>query len=50
MLEKLKDINELRVEISKGTAPYKPDIGLHIELGYSGPRFPFIETDRNNFV
>ncbi len=45
MLEKLKDINELRVEISKGTAPYKPDIGLHIELGYSGPRFPFIETD-----
>ena len=45
MLNGLKDINELRVEISKGSSSFKPDIGLHLELGYSGPRFPFIEAD-----
>ena len=45
MLNELREINELRVDISRGSSGLKPDIGLHIELGYSGPRFPFIEAD-----
>ena len=45
MLEILENINALRVDISKGSGDFKPDIGLHLELGYSGPRFPFIEAD-----
>ena len=45
MLNELREINELRVDISRGSSGLKPDIGLHLELGYSGPRFPFIEAD-----
>lgn len=45
MLNLLRNINELKVKISDGAGYFKPDIGLHFELGYSGPRFPFIEAD-----
>ncbi len=45
MLKELRDISELKIEISRGAANFKPDIGLHLELGYSGPRFPFVEKD-----
>ncbi len=45
MLNILRSINELKVKISDGAGYFKPDIGLHFELGYSGPRFPFIEAD-----
>jgi outer membrane protein TolC len=45
MLNILRNINELRVKISKGGGYFKPDFGLHFEFGYSGPRFPFIEAD-----
>lgn len=45
MLNILRVINELQIEIKKGSMNFKPDIGLHLELGYSGPRFPFIEID-----
>ena len=45
MLNILRSVNELQIEIKKGAMNFKPDIGLHLELGYSGPRFPFIETD-----
>ena len=45
MLSELRNISELRIEISRGAANFKPDVGLHLELGYSGPRFPFIEKD-----
>jgi len=45
MLNILRNINELKVKISEGAGYFKPDIGLHFELGYSGPRFPFIEAD-----
>ena len=45
MLDSLKNINNLKIDISRSSKAYKPDIGLHVELGYSGPRFPFIETD-----
>ena len=44
-LNSLQEINKLRVEISKGSFYLKPDIGLHFELGYAGPRFPFVEKD-----
>ncbi|MDC7124989.1 MAG: TolC family protein, partial [Spirochaetales bacterium] len=45
MLTCLKDINELQVKIKKGYGYFKPDIGIHLELGYAGSRFPFIEKD-----
>ncbi len=33
------------VELAKVQANGLPDLGLHLEVSYSGPRFPFIETD-----
>ncbi|MBI9108926.1 MAG: TolC family protein [Spirochaetales bacterium] len=45
MLNIIRNINELKVKISEGAGYFKPDIGLHFELGYTGPRFPFIEAD-----
>ena len=45
LLKLAGDINSLRIEISEASDYFKPDIGLHLELGYSGPRFPFLEAD-----
>ena len=45
MLNRLRSINEHRLSISEGAGYFKPDIGLHFEIGYSGPRLPFIEAD-----
>ena len=45
MLSHLKKINGLKIKIDRGASEFKPDIGLHLELGYSGPRFPLIEKD-----
>lgn len=45
LLELLQRIQALRRRIAEGDNYLKPDIGLHLELSYSGSRFPFIEAD-----
>ncbi|MFP4443890.1 MAG: TolC family protein [Spirochaetia bacterium] len=45
LLEKLKQIDLLKLEIAKGTGYLKPDLGLQLDLGYTGPRMPLVETD-----
>jgi outer membrane protein TolC len=45
LLEKLKQIDLLKLEIARGTGYLKPDLGLQLDLGYTGPRFPLMETD-----
>ncbi len=45
LLTKVQRINELKLDITRAATGFKPDIGLHFELSYSGSRFPFIETD-----
>jgi outer membrane protein TolC len=36
---------ELAADIASGSLYWKPDIALRLDLGYSGPRFPFVEID-----
>ena len=49
-----KDLQTLRISaraqeeklaVSRGSVPFRPDIGLHLELSYGGPDFPLIEQD-----
>ena len=39
------EIRKQEASLAKKMASGIPDIGLQIDLSYSGPRFPFIETD-----
>ncbi|HQG39579.1 MAG TPA: TolC family protein [Spirochaetales bacterium] len=39
------EAKQILVEIAQIQAKGLPDLGLHLEVSYSGPRFPFIETD-----
>ncbi len=45
LLEQQRAIMAHKLDIAKGKSYLKPDIGLHFELSYGGPRFPLIETD-----
>lgn len=45
LLQRNRMISAHKLDIAKGKHYLKPDIALHVELSYSGPRFPFIETD-----
>jgi len=44
-VELLKEVQDISVRIAKASHYWKPDLGLQIDMGYSGPRFPFVETD-----
>lgn len=39
------EVKQKLVELARIQAKGLPDLGLHFEISYSGPRFPFIETD-----
>ncbi len=45
LLRTMEGIREKQLAVAAGAATFKPDFGLHMELSYSGQRFPFIETD-----
>jgi len=45
LLSKLKEIDNLKLKIAEGTGYLKPDLGLRMQLSYSGPRLPLMETD-----
>ncbi len=45
LLEQQRAIMAHKLDIAEGKSYLKPDIGLHFELSYGGPRFPLIETD-----
>lgn len=45
MLNLLKDVSVKTKEVADASIYYKPDIALVLDIGYSGPRFPLIETD-----
>ncbi len=45
LLGKLEVIASLANEIAKASVNWKPDIALVTTLGYSGSRFPLVETD-----
>ncbi len=38
-------VRTIAAKIAGNSVYWKPDLALRIDLGYSGPRFPFIETD-----
>lgn len=44
-LDQLKIISSKKLDITKGKALLKPDIGIHLELSYGGPLFPLVEPD-----
>ncbi len=48
LLEQLQSVSRLKLKLARGSSYLKPDIGLHLELSYSGSRFPFLETDWND--
>jgi outer membrane protein TolC len=39
------EVRKLAAEIASGSLYWKPDIAIRLDLGYSGPRFPFVEID-----
>ena len=39
------EVKQKLVELARIQANGLPDLGLHLEVSYNGPRFPFIETD-----
>jgi len=41
LIEVKKGLHELALKVARGL----PDIGLQLDLSYSGPRFPFLEVD-----
>ncbi len=43
-LEIFKRVVEKQYEIILASGYFKPDIGLRIEISYSGPRFPLLQT------
>jgi len=45
LLSLLREAQDLKVRLTKAKGLLKPDLGLHLELSYSGSRFPFLETD-----
>jgi len=45
ILAKLEKVSEYSNKIAKASVYWKPDLALNISLGYSGSRFPLIETD-----
>nr|NGX38654.1 hypothetical protein [Chlamydiota bacterium] len=48
LLEQLQSVSRLKLKLARGSSYLKPDIGLHLELSYSGSRFLFLETDWND--
>lgn len=45
LLKKQEAIFDKKLSIAEGSTTFKPDIGFHSELSYSGQRFPFLEPD-----
>ncbi len=45
ILAKLEQVSMYSNKIAKASVYWKPDLALNLSLGYSGPRFPLVETD-----
>lgn len=45
ILEKLEQVSVYSQKIARASVYWKPDLALNLSLGYSGSRFPLIETD-----
>lgn len=45
ILAKLEQVGVYSNKIAKASVYWKPDLALNLSLGYSGSRFPLIETD-----
>jgi len=44
-MEALEQVSRLSEDLARAASYGKPDVALNIALGYSGPRFPLVETD-----
>ena len=45
LLSVLEELGRSKQELARGDNYLKPDVGLRVEMGYGGPRLPFVETD-----
>ncbi len=45
ILSLLTEVQELALQITEASVYWKPNLGLRIDVGYSGPRFPLAEAD-----